>query len=166
VPWQVPWCVGSSRGHAANKPGAGVGGRLGGGFGGAWWWGSCVIALEEEKSATSACIQRKQIRIEHTLMERQHSGESRKGAPRRGTAARTAGNEENYCVIALTEGRKSATSACIQSKYESNTPDGAPNRVKQEGSATTRNSTEDSRQRGKLLRYCPGRKKVSDQCVH
>ena len=69
------------------------------------------------------------------------------------------------CVIALEE-EKSATSACIQSKYESNTPDGAPNRVKQEGSATTRNSTEDSRQRGKLLRYCPGRKKVSDQCVH
>jgi hypothetical protein len=65
--------------------------------------GACVIALEEEKSATSACIQRKQIRIEHTLMERQHSGESRKGAPRRGTAARTAGNEENYCVIALKE---------------------------------------------------------------
>jgi hypothetical protein len=69
------------------------------------------------------------------------------------------------CVIALEE-EKSATSACIQSKYESNTPDGAPYRVKQEGSATTRNSTEDSRQRGKLLRYCPGRKKVSDQCVH
>ena len=36
-------------------------------------------------------------------------------------------------VIAL-EKEKSATSACIQSKYESNTPDGAPYRVKQEGS--------------------------------
>ena len=64
------------------------------------------------------------------------------------------------------ERKVSDHSACIQSKYESNTPDGAPNRVKQEGSATTRNSTEDSRQRGKLLRYYPGRKKVSDQCVH
>ena len=61
-------------------------------------------------------------------------------------------------VIAL-EKEKSATSACIQSKYESNTPDGAPYRVKQEGSATTMNSTKDSRQRGKLVRYCPGRKK-------
>jgi hypothetical protein len=69
------------------------------------------------------------------------------------------------CVIALEE-ENTATSACIQSKCESNTPDKAPYRVKQEGSATTRNTTEDSRQRGKLLRYYPGRKKVNDQCVH
>ena len=57
------------------------------------------------------------------------------------------------------ERKVSDHSACIQSKYESNTPDGAPYRVKQEGSATTMNSTKDSRQRGKLVRYCPGRKK-------
>ena len=106
APW---WSRKQRRRHTANKPGAGVGGRLGGGFGGDWrgrlggatWW---------------LC----------------------------------------YCP----GGRKvSDHSACIQSKYESNTPDGAPYRVKQEGSATTMNSTKDSRQRGKLVRYCPGRKK-------
>jgi hypothetical protein len=86
---------------------------LAGRLGGATWW---LRYCPRGRKASDHCVHAKQIRIEQALMER-HSGESRKGAPQRGTRARTAGSEENCCVIALEEESQRPVRA-LKSKYE------------------------------------------------
>jgi hypothetical protein len=114
---------GSSAGgtQTANKPDAGVGGQLVGiwwGLAGATWWGELVAVLLPWMKQSQRPVRAFKANTNRTDLMERHIGESRKRAPQRGTAARTAGSEENYCVIAL-GGRKSAASACTKTQIRS-----------------------------------------------
>jgi hypothetical protein len=91
------------------------------GLAGATWLGDLVAVLLPWRKKSQRPVRAFKANANRTdlgCLMACHIGENRKGAPQRETAARTAGSEENYCVIAL-RGRKSATSVCIKKQIRS-----------------------------------------------